>query len=112
MLIHPTSLQEFESALANNKLVVVEFTAKWCGPCRTIAPYVYKMSKEYRGRIVFVAVDYDEFPDVAEKHHVSMMPTFQFYRRGVCFNEFKGANREALTAHLEQLLDGADPAAP
>lgn len=77
------------------KLVVVDFFAQWCGPCKKIAPYVEELSKEFAG-VSFLKVDVDELPDVATDEGISSMPTFRFYRDGQKIGEVVGASHQKL----------------
>ena len=65
---------EFDSAIAQDKLVVVDFYATWCGPCKMIAPMIEKFSEQYP-QADFYKLDVDELGDVAQKNEVSAMPT-------------------------------------
>merc|ERR1712232_1007010 len=69
------------NAALNNQLVVIDFTASWCGPCKMIAPLFKEMSEEITG-VVFLKVDVDENPETAAKYSVSAMPTFLFIKGG------------------------------
>uniref|UniRef100_A0A8C7IEZ1 Thioredoxin domain-containing protein n=1 Tax=Oncorhynchus kisutch TaxID=8019 RepID=A0A8C7IEZ1_ONCKI len=71
----------FDKALeeAGDKLVVVDFTATWCGPCQSIAPFFKGLSENYQS-VVFLKVDVDDAPDVASFCDIKCMPTFHFYK--------------------------------
>uniref|UniRef100_A0A8K9VAZ4 Thioredoxin domain-containing protein n=1 Tax=Oncorhynchus mykiss TaxID=8022 RepID=A0A8K9VAZ4_ONCMY len=82
----------FDKALeeAGDKLVVVDFTATWCGPCQSIAPFFKGLSENYQS-VVFLKVDVDDAPDVASFCDIKCMPTFHFYKNqkkvgGVCWS--------------------------
>ncbi|KAM3864857.1 thioredoxin-like [Diretmus argenteus] len=102
---HIANQEAFDSALqdAGDKLVVVDFTATWCGPCRRIAPVFEALSKEYTN-CVFLKVDVDEADDVAAKCQVQSMPTFHFYKNGKKVQEFSGADEARLVAVVKALV--------
>merc|ERR1712038_1254118 len=86
---------------AGDKLVVIDFTATWCPPCRMIAPVFEKMATEYPDAI-FVKVDVDDANDVASECGISAMPTFQFFKGGVKVAEFSGASENKLKEFVEK----------
>ncbi|XP_016425688.1 thioredoxin-like [Sinocyclocheilus rhinocerous] len=89
----------FDNALKNagNKLVVVDFTATWCGPCQSIAPFYKALSeKEENKNVVFLKVDVDDAQDVATFCEIKCMPTFHFYKNGKKIDEFSGSNQSNL----------------
>merc|ERR1712144_182767 len=96
---------DFDAALqgAGDKLVVVDFTATWCGPCQRIAPIFQQMDQEHTGDVVFVKVDVDENEETSAACGIQCMPTFQFYKETEKIHEFSGASeekiREAIAAH-------------
>lgn len=73
-VLEPTTLSEVDDILmkasAEGKLVVIDFSATWCGPCRAIAPLYKELSEQY-GNTVFLKVDVDENPETAAKYGVS-----------------------------------------
>lgn len=92
------TLDEFESALreAGDKLVVVDFTATWCGPCKMIGPVFDSLAAEYEGRAAFLKVDVDQNAETAQDCGIRAMPTFQFYKGGGKVAEFAGADQAKL----------------
>ncbi|XP_061874238.1 thioredoxin [Colius striatus] len=99
------SLSEFEEELksAGDKLVVVDFSATWCGPCKMIKPFFHGLVEKY-GDVVFIEVDVDDAQDVATHCDVKCMPTFQFYKSGKKVQEFSGANKEKLEETIKSLV--------
>lgn len=101
---HVNSLSSFQTILqsSGNKLVVVDFTATWCGPCRAIAPHYESLANRYTGRARFLKVDVDDAPEIARNGSVSSMPTFHFYVSGRRVAEFSGADPNKLDQTVEQ----------
>jgi thioredoxin 1 len=87
----------FKEAGKDNKAVLIDFFATWCGPCKMIAPKLEEMSKKYPGVIV-VKVDVDEAQDIAEKYGIQAMPTFMVFKNGSKVGEMVGADVGKLEA--------------
>lgn len=85
-------------AVAGNKLVVVDYFAEWCGPCKRIAPVLDALARKHAGKVVFVKVDVDASRDLAASRGVKSMPTLQFYRNSEQVDEMVGADPQALQA--------------
>ncbi|RMX39555.1 hypothetical protein pdam_00006148 [Pocillopora damicornis] len=78
------TVEEFDQFLkdAGSKLVVIDFFADWCGPCKMIAPKFLKMADDFKAEVEFAKVNVDENTETAEKEEISAMPTFKFYKNG------------------------------
>lgn len=63
-------------------LVVVDFFADWCGPCKMLAPIFEELAPEYEGRAKFIKVDVDHSPDLAMKFRVASIPTIIILKDG------------------------------
>ncbi|SGZ48745.1 CIC11C00000002641 [Sungouiella intermedia] len=90
---------DFEAALKHDGLVVVDFFATWCGPCKMIAPLLEKFSKEYTAA-KFIKVDVEELSEVAQEYEISSMPTVLFFKNGQIVGKVIGANPAALKQAL------------
>ncbi|XP_059480880.1 thioredoxin-like protein 1 [Neocloeon triangulifer] len=90
-----------ELTSAGVKLVVVDFTATWCGPCQRMAPIFESLATKYP-RAVFLKVDVDECQETAGSQGVTAMPTFIFYRNRVKLDRLQGADPNALEAKVQQ----------
>ncbi|XP_058451659.1 thioredoxin-2-like [Malaya genurostris] len=95
---------DFDTRLdsAGDKLVVVDFFATWCGPCKAIAPRLEECQNKYADKIVVVKVDVDECEDLAARYNISSMPTFLFIKGKSVLDTFSGANSEKLEAYIKK----------
>lgn len=90
---------------AGRKLVVVDFSATWCGPCKYIAPHLERFAKKYAGKIEVLKVDVDEHEDLAiGRYQVKSMPTFVFLKNGKVVKRFSGANPAKIERTIDQLI--------
>ena len=97
----------FEETIKNNPLVLVDFWAAWCGPCRALAPTIEELAKEYAGKALVAKLDVDENPKTAEQFQVSSIPTVVILKDccevdriiGLCSKPKYG---DALQKHLQQ----------
>src|SRR5881296_3852013 len=72
----------FSSEISKYPLMVVDFWAAWCGPCRTVAPIVEQLAKEYSGRVAFGKLNVDENPLTSGEFQVQSIPTLLIFRDG------------------------------
>jgi thioredoxin 1 len=72
-------------------LVMVDFWAVWCGPCRIIAPVVDELAQEYEGRMRVVKLNTDENQDVASRYQIMGIPTLLFFKDGKPVDKIVGA---------------------
>ncbi|KAF8763202.1 Sodium/glucose cotransporter 4 like protein [Argiope bruennichi] len=96
---------QVELSNAGSRLVVVDFTASWCGPCRRIAPFFDELSRRYPA-ITFLKVDVDQCPETATSQGVTSMPTFIFYKNKMKIGQVSGADSAALEAKIKELSGG------
>ena len=82
---------EFEQLLASNKLVVADYTATWCGPCRVVAPLIDKLAGEYDDRATVVKIDIDKNPEAAKKHGIRSIPAVLIFKDGEVAESFFGS---------------------
>lgn len=90
---------------AGGRLVVVDFTASWCGPCKSIEPKVRELSRKYKDKAVMLKVDVDKCSNVAYDYRVSRMPTFVFIRNGRKIDRFSGADETELEYKMSKMAN-------
>ncbi|KAK5577676.1 hypothetical protein RB653_002620 [Dictyostelium firmibasis] len=91
-----------ELVTAGKRLVVVDFTATWCGPCKMISPYFEQLSSEYKD-VIFLKVDVDQCKSTTQSQGVRAMPTFRFFIDRNQVHEFSGADKNQLKSSIERL---------
>mmetsp|Transcript_37962 Transcript_37962/g.74340 ORF Transcript_37962/g.74340 Transcript_37962/m.74340 type:complete len:127 (-) Transcript_37962:221-601(-) len=95
------SAEEFTKILSESgdALVIVDFTASWCPPCKAIAPKFRELSEAHTD-LVFLKVDVDKCSDVAKTQEISSMPTFKFFKGGKLFHVFSGGSVEKIVSAI------------
>ena len=103
-----STLDDFHALVKSEspKLVVVDFFAEWCGPCKRVAPQYAQLAEIHSKTACFVKVDVDASPELSSFGRISAMPTFQVYKGGERVAEVKGARMDELERSIA--LWGAD----
>lgn len=97
--------QNFDEIVKNNAVVMVDFGATWCGPCRALAPVVEEIANEYEGRAAVGKADVDEVPDITARFRIRNVPTVLFFKNGELKDKSVGAvQKDTLTQKLNALL--------
>ena len=74
---------EFDSALKSQKLIIVDFYASWCAPCKMQTPILVEFQTETEDKVRLIKVDVDQNPEIASKYKVTSIPTLILFRDGV-----------------------------
>jgi len=82
--------ENFNQEMTNNDLLLVDFWAEWCGPCKSMHPIFTRMAKKYK-RVRFARVNVDNAQDIARKYGVQSIPTFIMFKNGEIANTMVGA---------------------
>ena len=83
-----TSFDEF---LADEKLVIVDFWATWCGPCRMLSPLLDEVEEEMADKITVVKVNVDDADEIAMRYRIMSIPTLLFFKNGQLVDKSVGA---------------------
>ena len=82
MVHHIENGQITNEVLKNDKLVIVDFFATWCGPCQMLAPVIANLDKKYSDEVEFYKVNIDESQESAIRYGVMSVPTLIFFKNG------------------------------
>lgn len=83
--------QNFAEVIASSNVVLVDFWATWCGPCRALAPTVEQIAKEYAGRVTVAKCNVDECEDAPVNYGIRSIPTIIFFKNGEAVERTVGA---------------------
>ena len=84
--------------LATDKLVVIDFWAEWCGPCKMIGPIIEQLGEEYKDRVVVGKIDVDNNDEATSKYGIRNIPTVLFIKNGKIVDKVVGAGAKTLFA--------------
>lgn len=97
---------DFDTQVKTQPLMVVDFWAEWCGPCRTIAPVLEELAAEYGDRLTVGKLNVDESRQIAARLGIRSIPTLLFFRDGARVDQVIGAHPKAtIKAKIEHLLN-------
>lgn len=97
----------WESEVLNAQgLVMIDFWAPWCGPCRMISPTVEELSKEYSGKLKVMKLNTDENSEIATRYKIMGIPTIMFFKNGTKLDQIVGVvPKQQLKAKIESFLN-------
>ncbi|MBQ6761762.1 MAG: thioredoxin [Bacteroidales bacterium] len=81
----------FEELLQDGKLVIVDFWATWCGPCRMLSPLLDEVEEEMADKVTVVKVNVDDADEIAMRYRIMNIPTLLFFKNGQLVDKTVGA---------------------
>ena len=97
--------QNLEQVLKSSSVVVVDFWATWCGPCRMLAPTVEEVSELMEGKAVVAKCNVDEVREVAMKYRILSIPTLIYFKNGEVVDKTVGVvSKEDIVSKINSLL--------
>jgi thioredoxin 1 len=103
MAIEFTDKNFDQEVLKNDKAVLVDFWAPWCGPCRTMGPIIDELAKETGDKYKVGKINVDEHPDTASKFGIMSIPALKIFKGGQVVKEFVGVqSKNVLQEALEK----------
>lgn len=100
-----TDEQFEEQVLNNSNLVLVDFWAPWCGPCKGLSPTIDEIAKEYSGRLDVFKMDVDTCVNTAQRYYVRSVPTLMYFKDGRVVGSTMGnQSKGKITGTIDTLL--------
>ena len=100
--VHLTEQTFDEALVANQGVMMVDFWAEWCGPCRAIAPVLDELTRTSGGKVTLAKVNVDENPGLAARYGIRSIPTILFVKNGKVVDQVIGAVPKA---QIQKKLD-------
>lgn len=91
----------FAEAVTKSPLLLVDFWAPWCGPCKMLGPIIDEIAEELAGKATIAKVNVDDSPSIAAEHRISAIPTIMIFREGKLVERLTGMTSKAIL--LEKL---------
>jgi len=105
MAIELTDKNFEQEVLKNDKPVLVDFWATWCGPCQMMGPIIEELSKEMEGKVKIGKIEIDSNPETAGKYEIMSVPSLKIFKGGKVVKEFTGLqNKGVLKKELEEII--------
>ncbi|KIW94708.1 thioredoxin [Cladophialophora bantiana CBS 173.52] len=110
LLVHIESTDQFSALLSSSKIVVADFYADWCGPCKQIAPIFEKLAEQLSrpNQITFAKIDTDKQQDISRSYGIRALPTFVIFKNAQAVKFIQGADREGLSNAVKDLANEAN----
>lgn len=105
-LVEELSDADFDTKVLKNSVpVLVDFWAPWCGPCKSIAPVLEELAKEYQGKVLIMKLNVDDNPRSPAQFNVRAIPNLILFKGGAEIDRVVGAvPKEQLTAAIKKAI--------
>ncbi|XP_076952180.1 thioredoxin H-type-like [Bidens hawaiensis] len=100
--------QKLLEAKTQGKIVIANFSASWCGPCKSISPLYIELSEKHPS-LMFLTLDVDELTELSTQWDVKATPTFFFLRDGQQIDKVVGANKPELQEKITAIVNSQVP---
>lgn len=84
-----------QEVMSSDRLVVVDFWAQWCGPCKILSPIMDNLSETFENKVKIAKVNVDEQPELTTRFKIMSLPTILFFKDGEIIEKIAGMRNEA-----------------
>lgn len=106
-MIQHLDKSNFDSTINNNNVVLVDFFADWCGPCKALHPALEELAIDFDGKAVISKINIDKNPELAAQFKVRSIPAIFYFKNGEIITTQNGVqSKSVMTGHLENILKG------
>lgn len=96
---------DIQELMTDERLVMIDFWAGWCGPCRQMAPSVELASEEFADRLLVAKANVDENPELSARYNVRSIPTIVFFKGGQVVDRHSGSmSRTGLWEKIDEVM--------
>ncbi len=96
---------KFDSIINENRPVIVDFHALWCGPCKTQSPILKQLAEELGERVKVIKIDVDQNPMIAGRYQIQSVPTLMIFKNGEIKHKQAGVHSKAqLMSVLQNII--------
>jgi thioredoxin 1 len=105
----PLNSKKFDKFIDKYPLVVIDFWAAWCGPCKTLTPRFRQLSKMYKGKVAFGKVNVDSHRELSKRFHIMGIPNIFFFSYGEKIRNMNGVrNIDEYQREIDKILEKFD----
>lgn len=98
--------ENFDSLLAQSDIVLVQFHAQWCKPCKALTPILESLSEEFKERVIFASIDVDENPEISLRYSVRGVPFLMvFHGEQVMLTHTGSAQKSLIRSFIEGVIN-------
>ncbi|MCQ2176391.1 MAG: thioredoxin [Bacteroidales bacterium] len=102
---HVITENNIDAVLASSKVVVVDFWAPWCGPCRVLGPTMDEVAADYEGKAIVAKCNVDDCEDIAAKFGIRNIPTLIFFKDSAPVDRTSGiVSKQDIESRIDALL--------
>ena len=95
-IIEMDSVSNFRALLSSSEVLVADFYASWCPPCKALEPILNSIEKDpqWKGKVTFIRIDVDKFSELAQEYDVGGIPDVRFFYKGKMINKIVGLSEK------------------